>query len=750
MGRASFEYDEVGNTFYYVLVSFYAIILLPATYFFFPTGKAEQVKVDEHECQCHGCVKKRQQKEANRPWKRTKKILTVVALLLAWVVFALIVKKVTEIEVTHEEYNPYQILGLDQGADSAAVRKAYRELSKKLHPDRGGDAQMFDKIAKAYQALTDEESRENWEKYGNPDGPTATTFGIALPKWLVSKEYGLWVLAFYGLLFMVILPVAVGVWWYNSIKYNVDKVLLDTTQLFYYFLHKTPKMEINRMLMLLGGAFEFWKQYNKEVIERETDDVELTRRMKSLPNLGENKKERPLSLPYSLKARILIHSYLNRIPLDNEGLEYDQRYVLLRVLRLIEEMISISQQLTFYTQTKVPIETLDNLLRLQPMFVQGLWPKNSPLLQLPHITDHHLPYLRKGRVFSCGDLAAIDGEKRRALLKSLSDEEYRDVLVVLSSMPRLSIQTTVVVEGEDDAFEVTAGCVVTIKVSLQRSSLLDPIAAGLEDQRVHIGEEADGNVSGSSDQEDEENGPEDGLIKEEEIKEVKKKKPWEKNRPQKKKGGAKKKPQRQQAKKVVVTAAAAPVAVPEEEKNGKENKNDKQSENQSDVKDDDDDEESLSLSDVPPRMDDESDMEDDWEEGSLKKVNLDAKSHKTHLVHCPHFPAEKYEWWWLVLTMWDKKQRRLVCPTVACKTLVDEQTVEMRFAAPPVKGMYNYQLSVRSDSYMDCDYNKDIKLEVKEAKEIVLPKYEDTEDEDEKVVASSDEEYTEGSDSDEE
>ncbi|KAK6040563.1 hypothetical protein COOONC_21932 [Cooperia oncophora] len=39
MGRASFEYDEVGNTFYYVLVSFYAIILLPATYFFFPTGK---------------------------------------------------------------------------------------------------------------------------------------------------------------------------------------------------------------------------------------------------------------------------------------------------------------------------------------------------------------------------------------------------------------------------------------------------------------------------------------------------------------------------------------------------------------------------------------------------------------------------------------------------------------------------------------------------------------------------------------
>ncbi|KAK6016653.1 hypothetical protein OSTOST_17863, partial [Ostertagia ostertagi] len=283
------------------------------------------------------------------------------------------------------------------------------------------------------------------------------------------------------------------------------------------------------------------------------------------------------------------------------------------------------------------------------------------------------------------------------------------ILILLNIVFFNSPSSLILVEGEDDAFEVTAGCVVTIKVLLQRSSLLDPIAAGLEDQRVHVGEEADGDASGYSDQEDEETAAAgDGIIKEEEIKEVKKKKPWEKNRPQKKKGGAKKKPQKQQVKKG-----------------------------------------SLSLSDAPPRFE-ESDVEDDWEEGSLRKVNLDAKSHKTHLVHCPHFPSEKYEWWWLVLTMWDKKQRRLVCPTVACKTLVDEQTVEMRFSAPPVKGIYNYQLAVRSDSYMDCDYNKDIKLEVKEAKEIVLPKYEDTEDEDEKVIASSDEEYTEGSDSDEE
>uniref|UniRef100_A0A0K0D119 SEC63 domain-containing protein n=1 Tax=Angiostrongylus cantonensis TaxID=6313 RepID=A0A0K0D119_ANGCA len=215
-----------------------------------------------------------------------------------------------------------------------------------------------------------------------------------------------------------------------------------------------------------------------------------------------------------------------------------------------------------------------------------------------------------------------------------------------------------------------------------------------------------------------------------------KRKPWEKNRPQKKKGGAKKKAQKPLAKKVVVAAVAPSLLADDDEK--KESKNEK---------DDDGDEGSLSSSDSPPKFD-ESDPDDDWSEHSVKKVTFDAKSHKTHLVHCPYFPPEKFEWWWLILTMLDKKQRRLVCPTVACKTLVDQQTVEMRFSAPPVKGVYHFQLSVRSDSYMDCDYNKDIKLEVKEAKEIVLPKYEDTEDENEKVAYSSEEEYTEGSDSD--
>ena len=37
-----------------------------------------------------------------------------------------------------------------------------------------------------------------------------------------------------------------GTWWYKSIQYSCEQILLDTTQLYYYFFHKTPTMQTKR------------------------------------------------------------------------------------------------------------------------------------------------------------------------------------------------------------------------------------------------------------------------------------------------------------------------------------------------------------------------------------------------------------------------------------------------------------------------------------------------------------------------
>jgi molecular chaperone DnaJ len=54
----------------------------------------------------------------------------------------------------------YQILGISPNSMGSDIKKAYRQLSLKHHPDKnGGDATLFKKINEAYQILGNEEKK---------------------------------------------------------------------------------------------------------------------------------------------------------------------------------------------------------------------------------------------------------------------------------------------------------------------------------------------------------------------------------------------------------------------------------------------------------------------------------------------------------------------------------------------------------------------------------------------------------------
>lgn len=72
-------------------------------------------------------------------------------------------------------------------------------------------------INKAYKALTDETVKENFLKYGNPDGPNEIKHGIALPKFLIDGPTSPFLVFVYVLLIAVILPLVVGSWW-NGVR----------------------------------------------------------------------------------------------------------------------------------------------------------------------------------------------------------------------------------------------------------------------------------------------------------------------------------------------------------------------------------------------------------------------------------------------------------------------------------------------------------------------------------------------------
>jgi DnaJ-class molecular chaperone len=53
----------------------------------------------------------------------------------------------------------YSTLGLKRGASDADIKKAYRSVAMKHHPDRGGDEKKFKEISQAYDFLSDPEKR---------------------------------------------------------------------------------------------------------------------------------------------------------------------------------------------------------------------------------------------------------------------------------------------------------------------------------------------------------------------------------------------------------------------------------------------------------------------------------------------------------------------------------------------------------------------------------------------------------------
>ena len=65
----------------------------------------------------------------------------------------------------------YEVLGVPKDADDAAIKKAYRQLAKKYHPDMNpGDKEAeikFKEASEAYAVLSDAEKRRQYDQFGH-------------------------------------------------------------------------------------------------------------------------------------------------------------------------------------------------------------------------------------------------------------------------------------------------------------------------------------------------------------------------------------------------------------------------------------------------------------------------------------------------------------------------------------------------------------------------------------------------------
>ena len=169
--------------------------------------------------------------------------------------------------------------------------------------------------------------------------------------------------------------------------------------------------------------------------------------------------ESDLGLPHT-KAFLLLQAYLSRISVSGD-LASDQRTVLEKSLPLVfacTDTLSSEGHLN-------ALQAMD----LAQMLVQGMWNSESPLRQLPHVTQETLARAKKYNVESVYDIMALEDEERDDVLQ-LPEEKLNDVACFVNKYPNIDILYEM-----DVAEPLTAGEQKQITITVERDEEMEDL-----------------------------------------------------------------------------------------------------------------------------------------------------------------------------------------------------------------------------------------------------------------------------------
>lgn len=231
---ARYSYDESAEVWPFFAITLLGVVLIPVTISYILSAvsgsgdKASQYRARPAEDTAKSQTQFRQLQQRKQTFISSKACILAVG----WLLFALLVRLAATSGKTVDDtqrgsyWDPWLVLDVATSSSDREIRSAYRKLSLQYHPDKVRDIDSTGKtkeeveafyveITKAYRALTDPDTKENFQRYGHPDGPQPVTHGIALPAFLIGTASPLVVLI-YVLAFGIGLPYIVGSRWTQS------------------------------------------------------------------------------------------------------------------------------------------------------------------------------------------------------------------------------------------------------------------------------------------------------------------------------------------------------------------------------------------------------------------------------------------------------------------------------------------------------------------------------------------------------
>ncbi|KAL8241049.1 hypothetical protein R6Q59_014404 [Mikania micrantha] len=474
--------EENSGLFPIFILTMLALPLVPYT--IMKLCRAASKKAKSIHCQCAVCSRSGKYRKSI-----FKKIINFstwsnLTLVLLWVIMVVLVYYIKNINREIQVFEPFSILGLQPGASDSEIKKAYRRLSVQYHPDKNPDPDahtyFVESIAKAYQALTDPISRENFEKYGHPDGRQGFQMGIALPQFLLNIEGasgGILLLWIVGVCILLPLVVAV-VYLSKSSKYTGNNVMHQTLSA-YYFCMK-PSLAPSKVMDVLIKAAEYM-----EIPIRRSDEEPLRNLFMSvrtelnldLKNIKQEQAKFWKQHPALVKTELLIQAHLTRQTTTlTPDLKNDCKRVIELAPRLIDELMKMAviprtaQGHGWLRPAVGVVELSQCIIQAVPLGARkatgGSSEGNAPFLQLPHFNEAVMKKIARKKVKNLQEFRDMKIEDRAELLSQiggLSATEIQDVESVLDMMPSMAVEVTCGTEGEEGIQE---GDIVTVQAWL--------------------------------------------------------------------------------------------------------------------------------------------------------------------------------------------------------------------------------------------------------------------------------------------
>eukprot|EP00486_Rosalina_sp_Unknown_P015480 CAMPEP_0201595974 /NCGR_PEP_ID=MMETSP0190_2-20130828/192805_1 /ASSEMBLY_ACC=CAM_ASM_000263 /TAXON_ID=37353 /ORGANISM="Rosalina sp." /LENGTH=607 /DNA_ID=CAMNT_0048056153 /DNA_START=2205 /DNA_END=4025 /DNA_ORIENTATION=- len=309
-------------------------------------------------------------------------------------------------------------------------------MSLKYHPDKctkeplnlpeAKCKDMFIMVRKAYETLTDEQTKDNYEKYGNPDGYKGTSVTIGLPSWLTHKDNELAILSVYFFA-LIILVAVVWTWWNHSNKFHKSGVYKRSIDIYWRFIKQD--MRLRHLLDILSASAEYRildVNIPTDITDEKFKDFQLLEReilsiAKKRGGADPNRQEidNIFSESYARKAAALLHAHLMGMQIP-KTLYGEYMLVLQEAPRLLDVMIDMTvSRERFWAQTM-------QLIQLKQAIIQGVWPMESHLKQLPHWTPAIDKGIRKKNYQSILALNFLDNNQLNTTLKSVYNEYSED------------------------------------------------------------------------------------------------------------------------------------------------------------------------------------------------------------------------------------------------------------------------------------------------------------------------------------